>query len=691
MKISYTPTLITNFKQKQITQNQNEQTVNQQEKAPQERKIFAYRDYNVSFGARLNRTPENFQEFNSKTMPTQMKEYLLEDFDTRKFIHPAELQRQAYQWLEGCDTVDEVKAMYPNEPLFEGLKSINDTKAKRGYLFDLRIMNDGSEPIIKNSPKEDLSVYLLKKIYLEGKTLDEINKDFDKDVNPVYRTDKYFNYSTLKSLGVEFPNIAYWQSFQATREDKSYTKQTRKHNYFEAIEAEVTKNRAPLSQETKDKISEASKKWWQSLDPEQKAEQIKKMMEGKELSNSIYSKFQGQIMTIAAHKIGFSERLAQIFSERLNDEEFNQDFDNFAQKQKAIMTEFWNKDESFRDAYSKALNETIEAFEKAYEKKDETDDFEKLLSLALDFKKETIDNAKLRKAEKAKTASTENKNDVNNVENKKNTNALDITFDSSSKTSMRKALKQILSKQLEDCCTDFSNRIANYVVNSSQLSAQELHLILLIETNSDELAFVDQDKLDEVNKYLAEKVLLLNNEFDEKYRPYSKANETAMNQKLYELTGDIDVLKNTRADSIQLLNENKDLRSKFVQQKSDVEKNYKDFINPIKDEKLKKFRNEKFLQEMIKIQRFGFKFHDDIQLDVAQKMTTHTLASLKMKNKAEEKFLMEFLRNNKGSIKQIENSDAPSIVKEFLLEHMVYDFICEKGTFIYKQDHMNQQ
>ena len=63
---------------------------------------FAYRDYNVSFAARLNRSPENFQDFNSENMPKQMKEYLLEDFNVRKQIHPTELQKNAYKWLNAA-------------------------------------------------------------------------------------------------------------------------------------------------------------------------------------------------------------------------------------------------------------------------------------------------------------------------------------------------------------------------------------------------------------------------------------------------------------------------------------------------------------------------------------------------------------------------------------------------------------
>ena len=47
---------------------------------------IAYRDYNVNFGARLFRTPENFYEqpFNKNGMPDAMKNYLYADYEDRK-------------------------------------------------------------------------------------------------------------------------------------------------------------------------------------------------------------------------------------------------------------------------------------------------------------------------------------------------------------------------------------------------------------------------------------------------------------------------------------------------------------------------------------------------------------------------------------------------------------------------------
>ena len=148
-------------------------------------KFFGYKDYNVSFGARLNRTPEDFysQEFNRENMPRTVRDYLFEDYEERQHMPPAQLQREAFQWLELSDTVEDVKEMYPDEELFKDLKPFSQTNARRGTLLLLRWDKaiSGTKIFIDDKRYKDPAMYLLKKIYLEGKTLKEINEDFEKD------------------------------------------------------------------------------------------------------------------------------------------------------------------------------------------------------------------------------------------------------------------------------------------------------------------------------------------------------------------------------------------------------------------------------------------------------------------------------------------------------------------------------
>lgn len=364
-----------------------------------EKRAFAYRDYSVNFTERLNRTPENFyaQEFNRNNMPVTVKDYLFENFDERHHMPPAQLQREAYQYLALADNVNEVKDLYNNEPLFKDLKSIDDTKPSKGILLLLKWDKQTSNtPIFKDKSNNDLTVYLLKKVYLEGKTLDEINKDFDKDTTEEIKRElgvkdgKYFAQSTLRSLGIRYPNLSYYNSFLATRNDKEYVPPVRKPSTH------------TVSDETRQKLSEASKSWWAGLNEIERTEQIKKMMEGRDYADTIIDKFRGPIMTLAAGQMNFSEKLSQIFAEKLSDEAFMDEFPQFEERQSEIMLEFWNKDPEFRKNYSITLKSIIADFDFAYSVKNASPEYlEDLLAQALEQKNSVIENAKLKRRERS--------------------------------------------------------------------------------------------------------------------------------------------------------------------------------------------------------------------------------------------------------------------------------------------------
>lgn len=353
--------------------------------------IYTKSNFTPTFGERLHRTPENFyaQKFNQDNMPKTVKEYLYKDFSEHHHMPPAQLQREAFEYLKIADTIDDVKSTYPEEPLFQSLRSVNETKPSTGILLLLKWdAQTSNTPIFKDKENKDLTVYLLKKVYLEGKTISEINNDFDNDATEEIKRElgvkdkNYFSNSTFRTLGVKYPNLSYYNSFVATRNDKEYIPPKRKSTVH------------IITEETKEKLSEASTKWWARLNSEEKAEQIQKMMEGKDLENNIYLKFQGQIMTIAASKMGFSEKLTEIFAEKYANENFKQDFPTFAEQQRAIMLEFWNKDPEFRKNFSNVLQSIISDFEIAYHDKQNPEKLETLLSQALELKEKVLNKAK---------------------------------------------------------------------------------------------------------------------------------------------------------------------------------------------------------------------------------------------------------------------------------------------------------
>ena len=178
---------------------------------------IAYRDYNVNFGARLFRTPANFYEqpFNKNGMPDAMKNYLYADYEDRKNMPPSQMMKLVYEDIEMADSLADVKELYPEEPLFKNLTDAKNKRAKTGVLAEIDLMKSEGKTLFKNG-NDNLGLYLLKKVYLEGKTLKEINKDFEKDISVYYKGLSPIQYETLSAYGIKFPNSAFWKSFTAT-------------------------------------------------------------------------------------------------------------------------------------------------------------------------------------------------------------------------------------------------------------------------------------------------------------------------------------------------------------------------------------------------------------------------------------------------------------------------------------------
>ena len=138
----------------------------QQEERPQIKSFNppAYKDFNISFGDRLFRTPSNFFEFNQDRLPQSMKEYLNLDYDDRKNMPPAQMWKTVFVDVKNAKNFEEVKKQYPTEPLFENLKDYNG-KAQSSVISQVQALSDEfkTTPLFKDGTS-NLGMYLLKKI-----------------------------------------------------------------------------------------------------------------------------------------------------------------------------------------------------------------------------------------------------------------------------------------------------------------------------------------------------------------------------------------------------------------------------------------------------------------------------------------------------------------------------------------------
>ena len=321
----------------------------------------AYQDFNINF---RGRTPENFyeQEFNVRHMPERMKKYLQENYEVRKHIPPEQIMNESFKYLEVTENFDEVKDIYPE---FSNLHDAN-LKGRTGILADIKLSRELSDTPLFKDGSDNLGIYLLRKIYLEGKTIKEINKDFyEKDLNPEYKgaITQPITYGTTSAYGIQYPKTDFWNSFIATRDEyKKFFVDLPKQNKSQ-LKKELVKKQHTTEPEKKYTRKYALKKYQKQLlkddikkskgDVEQLEKAIRRRFTKDDPEAAFIVKYLSPIMTIAADRIHLSEE-EKLFAET------NKTNDNF-------FARFWKAKPELLEQYSTAITDTIELFEETYE------------------------------------------------------------------------------------------------------------------------------------------------------------------------------------------------------------------------------------------------------------------------------------------------------------------------------------
>jgi len=344
-------------------------------------KLFAYQDFNITF---TGRTPENFyeQEFNRKNMPESMKAYLDYDYKERRHIPPEQMMREVFKYIELADTLDDVKQIYPDEKLFKSLHE-NHQKNRTTILGEIKLAKEISDvPLLKDGG-DNLGIYMLKKIYLEGKTVKEINKDFyEKDMNDEYRgiITRPIDSSTTAAYGIQYPNLSFWHSFIATREEyrKFFVtlpknsvnpavnldkKANNSINKSEQIKSEepVTKT---LPKTRKYKIKDYQKKQLTGDIKDAKADvlevekKIRKRFAKDDPEASFIVKYLSPIMAVAADRVHLSEEMKMFCeNERVNGRSGDEEY---------MFGRFWKHNPQILNYYAQTITDTIDMFEEVY-------------------------------------------------------------------------------------------------------------------------------------------------------------------------------------------------------------------------------------------------------------------------------------------------------------------------------------
>ena len=258
-------------------------------------------DYDITFGARVDKGLTRFYEYNVERMPKTVKAYI-EKLADKTLQTPLQAQAAAFAALAGLTSIAAIKEAYPEEDLFSDLKEAGDSKATRGILGTYRENKDlleiDNRSVLAN--KEDLTVWLVKKIFLESKTLDEINEDFKQAVDSEFLnfyedkelSDAPIRFSTLKALGIKQPETEYLQSLRYTRDGYSDFVGEKiseaQRLFWESMPVEERTARARKS-------VEKFENWWASLTQDQKLDMIAFQMDELEMLEKFNSSETGKV------------------------------------------------------------------------------------------------------------------------------------------------------------------------------------------------------------------------------------------------------------------------------------------------------------------------------------------------------------------------------------------------------------
>lgn len=381
-----------------------------------------YQDYNLKISFKGGRNPQDFYEYNKGRMPKTMNDYLHQNYSEHSNLAPVQLMSEAFDDLSVASTVDDIKELYPNEEKFAQLKPANYAAAKTGILrkiYEIKEMSENPEPLFKDGC-DDLTTYIVKKIYLEGKTVKEIDKDFEKDINPIYELaakaidttkadkneSKYFSNSTTYSLGIRFPKVDFWNSFISTRDDYARTKRikTASGKFVNASSKEgIGETGKKIQKKTeslprKYNFNKTNLKRLSDTIVNSKGDASKALKEVKHKSNNkdeltFLQQYWSPIMSIATEKIHLSEELIDFNQSRNQTLQVSNDaIDKFINgialynKEKTPMKIFWDERTDLKEHFSNAISDTIILFTETFGADGKNKEFEDLLAYAASIK-----------------------------------------------------------------------------------------------------------------------------------------------------------------------------------------------------------------------------------------------------------------------------------------------------------------
>lgn len=298
-------------------------------------------NYYISFGA-----VKDFQAVYSEHKDTQMpstvrdyienQEFLLSEKDFKAFtqIGLKAIQRFAFDDLKECKTIKDIQRAYPNEQSFKNLKSLEEVQTDSPVFNTINALNEKGIKIF--DCEEDITTFIVKKIYLEGKTFKDTLKDVvsittpeAKEVKKLLDNENKYDHARafFTPLGIEPPN------------GRTYGRDL---------------------QNSDPNFLNGRKEYFSNLTPEQVNEKIQKLLQNNEKSKfammDAWNHCENIRFDLSKHLI---DRIGSI-----NGGSFDFYDPSFYIKMRLVMNEFWQKYPQYKQELGKEIKLALEKFDK---------------------------------------------------------------------------------------------------------------------------------------------------------------------------------------------------------------------------------------------------------------------------------------------------------------------------------------
>lgn len=288
-------------------------------------------NYYLSFGSRktVNEVYSDYPE----QFPVTVKKYIEDGMEkecgklfAQKMLNSSELrqiQRLAFAELEDCHTTKDIKNRFPDEKYFADLKTLDEVKDDDPIFGTMKLKEQSGEKVLDSS--DDITTFIIKKYYLEGKTFKNIkteleeavlSEDIKNEINSKVESDS----SIYSPLGIKFPN------------GRTYGVALR---YSDP--------------EFQSMISEALKNTWARLTPEEITERIKNLKQSGE-------KERYSLIDAWNSCVEIRENLSEFLYQNYNDSKYNTDDeiaevftgDKMPEQFSRLMIDFWANNPEYK-------------------------------------------------------------------------------------------------------------------------------------------------------------------------------------------------------------------------------------------------------------------------------------------------------------------------------------------------------